>query len=160
MVIRPPSEADSLLLQVTYGCSHNRCTFCGTYPDKPFATRRFEDILADIKEARNIYGEEVRRVFLCDGDALVLSTAKLLQILEVLNNNWPDLQRVGIYANARDIIRKSELELKKLVEHKLTIAYLGLESGNDEILRRVKKGATAEEMVQAVRKAQSGGSFL
>ena len=158
MVIRPPSEADSLLLQITYGCSHNQCTFCGTYPDKPFRTRPFEDIQADIEEVKKYTrGQGVRRIFLCDGDALILSTKKLLRILKVLNESWPDLQRVAIYANARDIIKKSESELKELAGQKLTLAYLGLESGNDQILKRVKKGATAEEMVTAVQKAQAGG---
>lgn len=156
MIIRPPSEADSYLLQITYGCSHNKCTFCGTYLDKPFRIRPPAEILSDIDLARQEI-PETRRVFLCDGDAMVLPTSKLIKILESLGSAFPHLQRVGIYTNARDILKKTEADLSELAEHKLTLGYLGLESGHDEVLKRVKKGATAEEMIQAVRKAQACG---
>ncbi|MBI5779846.1 MAG: radical SAM protein [Planctomycetes bacterium] len=156
MIIRPPSEADSYLLQITFGCSHNKCTFCGTYPDKKFRVRPLDQILEDIALARR-HIPHTRRVFLCDGDAMLLPNKRLLKILEALNMAFPDLQRVGIYANARDILKKTETELSELSRRKLTIGYLGLESGNDEILKKVMKGATAKDMIDAVRKAQANG---
>lgn len=154
-IIRPPSEADSYLLQITYGCSHNKCAFCGTY-DQRFRVRKLDEVLTDIALAGK-YLPHTRRVFLCDGDAMLLPTSHLLKILQALNMVFPQLQRVGIYANARDIIKKPDADLAELSTNKLTIAYLGLESGNDEILRRVNKDATASDMITAVRKAQANG---
>ena len=151
MVIRPPSEADSYILQVTYGCSHNRCTFCGTYPDKPFQVRPIEEVLEDIAVARERM-PDTRRVFLADGNALVLGTDRLAAILDALMAGFPRLRRVGIYASARDILGKSDADLAMLRQRKLEIVYLGLESGSDEVLRRIQKGITAAEMVEAVHK--------
>jgi len=156
-IFRPPSEAESLLIQATVGCSHNRCSFCAMYRDKQFRVRPVEDVLEDIRLARDYYGPEVRRVFLCDGNALILPMSYLLEVLSSLKEHFPELQRVGVYANTRDILHKSEAELKTLVEHRLTIFYLGLESGSDRILESVDKGATADEMVAAVRKAMAAG---
>jgi len=156
-IFRPPSEADSLLLQATIGCSHNRCTFCAMYRDKQFRVRRLEDVLEDIVAAREYYGPEVRRVFLCDGNALILPTPHLLRILTTLEKAFPDLQRVGVYANARDLLSKPVEELRALAGHKLSIFYLGLESGSDEILRQIDKGATADEMVAGVKHGMSAG---
>ena len=153
IVIRPPSEAGSFLLQVTYGCSHNRCAFCVTYKFTRFAARRFDKIKEDIQLAAR-WNSSISRVFLCDGDAMCLSTDELVRILDCLDEHFPALERVGIYANARDILTKTPDELALLREKNMGIAYLGLESGNDEILERMKKGATAEEMIQAVNKAQ------
>ena len=155
-VIRPPSEANSYILQVTYGCSHNKCTFCPTYLDKPFKTRPIEEILADIEIARGLM-PETRRVFLADGNAMVLSTMKLTSILDALNSAFPELQRIGIYANASDILHKTEQELRELCGKKLSIIYIGLESGSNEVLKKVNKGATAEEMIEAVKKGQEAG---
>ncbi len=155
-VVRPPSEAGSYILQVTYGCSHNECIFCCTYLDKPFEVRPANEVMGDIKMAGS-YMPGTRRVFLADGNALVLSNRRLLPILDALAEAFPELERIAIYGNAQDILRKSEEELKELLDRKLSIIYLGLESGNDEVLRRAKKGATAEEMIQAVRKAQDAG---
>jgi radical SAM superfamily enzyme YgiQ (UPF0313 family) len=155
-VIRPPSEAYSYILQITYGCSHNRCTFCGTYRDKPFSIRPIAEVMQDIELARDMI-PETRRVFLADGDALVLSQDRLLPILEALGASFPQLERVGIYANARDILRKDEGELALLCSKGLGIVYLGLESGSDAVLRNVQKGATADEMVEAVHRAKAGG---
>lgn len=155
-VVRPPSEALSYLLQVTLGCSHNRCTFCGTYLDKPFRARPMDEVLEDVAHA-GARLPDTRRVFLCDGNALVLSTDRLIRILDALDSAFPRLQRVGIYANARDLINKSEADLAALCRKKLRIVYLGLESGSDDVLRRVNKGATAAEMVEGVRKAQRAG---
>jgi radical SAM superfamily enzyme YgiQ (UPF0313 family) len=156
MVIRPPSEAESYILQVTYGCSHNRCTFCGTYQDKPFRVRPTEEVLEDIALAQ-AQMPDTRRVFLADGNALVLSTRRLVTILDALAAGFPRLRRVGIYANARDILRKSDSDLAELCRRKLEIIYLGLESGSDEVLRRVHKGITAAEMIEAVEKAKRAG---
>ena len=155
-VIRPPSEANSYILQVTYGCSHNKCTFCPTYLDKPFKVRPKDEVLKDIEIARNLM-PETRRVFLADGNAMVLSTEKLASVLDSLQFAFPQLQRIGIYANASDILRKTSQELRELYEKKLSIIYLGLESGNNEVLKRVNKGATVEEMIKAVRRAQELG---
>ena len=155
-VIRPPSEAQSYILQVTYGCSQNTCTFCPTYLDKSFGVRPEKEVLDDIELARNTI-PHTRRVFLADGNALVLSQRRLRTILHALHSAFPDLQRVGIYANARDILKKSGGELQELCNQKLSILYIGLESGSDEVLGRVKKGATSREMIDAVRKAQAAG---
>ncbi len=155
-VIRPPSEARSYILQVTYGCSHNRCTFCGTYLDKPFQVRPPEDVLQDIALAQRMR-PGTRRVFLADGNALVLSTGRLVTILDELAAAFPQLQRVGAYANARDLLNKSAKDLSLLCGKGLGIVYLGLESGDDRVLEQVDKGATAAEMVAAARKARAAG---
>ncbi|MBU4302663.1 MAG: radical SAM protein [Actinobacteria bacterium] len=156
IVIRPPSEAGSFLLQVTYGCSHNHCTFCITYKFTKFAVRQFDKVREDI-ELSSRWNPSIRRVFLCDGDAMCLSTDDLERILDCLGEHFPALERVGIYTNARDILTKTPEELSILRSKKLGIAYLGLESGNDKILERVNKGASSEEMIQATRKAQASG---
>jgi radical SAM superfamily enzyme YgiQ (UPF0313 family) len=155
-VVRPPSEARSYILQVTYGCSHNRCTFCGTYLGKPFRVRPAGEVMEDIALAQQVM-PETRRVFLADGDAMVLSTDRLTPILDALSSGFPRLERVAVYANARDLLKKSETDLALLRSKGLGIVYIGLESGDDEILRRIRKGATAAEMVQAVRKAKAAG---
>jgi radical SAM superfamily enzyme YgiQ (UPF0313 family) len=156
-IFRPPSEADSLLLQATIGCSHNRCTFCAMYRDKQFRVRNLDEVLEDIEAAHDYYGPNVRRVFLCDGNALILPTPHLLRILTRLEEVFPDLQRVGVYANARDLLSKPVSALQELAAHKLSLFYLGLESGSDTILREIDKGATAEEMVAGVRHGMSAG---
>ena len=155
-VIRPPSEARSLLLQATLGCSHNSCSFCGTYLTKKFHVRPLKELLEEIDRAAEHYGR-VRRIFLCDGNAMCLPRERLEKILDRINARFPSLQRVGIYANARDILGKTDDELRALREKKLAIAYLGLESGCDEILRRAKKGNTAAQAVEAVQRAQAAG---
>ena len=156
MIIRPPSEADSYILQVTHGCSHNRCTFCGTYADKPFQARPIQEVLEDIALAQGQI-PDTRRVFLADGNALVLDTERLVTILDALASALPRLRRVAIYASARDILGKTDAELAVLHERKLEIVYLGLESGSDEVLRRVHKGITAAQMVEAVQKLRGTG---
>jgi len=155
-VIRPPSEARSYILQVTYGCSHNRCTFCGTYLDKPFQVRPPEDVLQDIALAQRMR-PGTRRVFLADGNALILSTGRLVTILDELAAAFPQLQRVGAYANARDLLNKSAQDLSLLRGKGLGIVYLGLESGDDRVLEQVDKGATAAEMVAAAQRARAAG---
>jgi radical SAM superfamily enzyme YgiQ (UPF0313 family) len=156
-IFRPPSEAGSVLIQATVGCSHNRCGFCAMYRDKRFRVRKLEHVLEDIGMARDLHGPGVRRAFLCDGDAMALPTQHLVKILVALEQAFPELQRVGIYANARDILKKKHQELEELVRHRLSIFYIGLESGSDRILKWIDKGATAEDMVKAVRKAMEAG---
>jgi radical SAM superfamily enzyme YgiQ (UPF0313 family) len=156
-LFRPPSEADSLLLQVTLGCSHNECTFCSMYRTKTFRARPVAEVRAEIAEARRLLGPDVRKAFLADGDAMCLSTARLVAILDALGEAFPRLRRVGIYANARDLLRKTDAELSELRRRKLAIVYLGLESGDDATLAEVRKGATAEQMVDAVRRANAAG---
>ena len=155
-VIRPPSEAQSYILQITYGCSHNKCTFCPTYLDKPFKVRPIDQVLEDIDRAGHVYGN-TRRVFLADGNALVLGTKQLLLIIEKLHKAFPNLQRIGIYANADDMLKKTETDLQCLYAHDLTIIYTGLESGSDAVLDRVHKGTDSTRIIQAVQKVQQIG---
>jgi radical SAM superfamily enzyme YgiQ (UPF0313 family) len=155
-VIRPPSEAYSFLLQVTLGCSQNNCKFCGAYIDKPFKVKAETEIYKDIELGSTLY-PETRRVFLCDGDALVLNNTKLIPILQKLNQSFPRLNRIASYANANNILAKTTKELKELHDNKLKLVFIGLESGSNEILKRMNKKATAEEMVEAVKKAEKAG---
>lgn len=153
-VIRPPSEANSYILQVTYGCSHNRCGFCGTYPDKPFSVRPTDEVFEDIAVAGRA-APHVKRVFLADGNAMVLSPRRLHAILDALADSFPRLHRVGAYTNARDLLSKTPAELAELRDKGLRILYMGLESGSEEVLRRIDKSATAAEMVEAVQHAHA-----
>ena len=158
-VIRPPSEANSYILQVTYGCSHNCCSFYGTYLDKPFRPRETIKVLEDIKLAGSVIPHN-RRVFLADGDALVLRTDRLGMILDALQDSFPNLERVGTYANARNLLHKSVDELKTLRHKGLGIVYLGLESGSDEVLTCIDKRATSSEMITAVTRAKNAGMLV
>ncbi len=155
-VYRPPSEAYSLIIQATIGCSHNGCTFCPMYWDKKFRTRSFDEIYRDLREARREH-PHVRRIFFADGDALCLATDKLLPLLEAVKALFPECERVGIYGRADNIKRKTDDELLKLKEAGLGIIYLGAESGSAEVLRRVNKGETPEDMVTAVHRAENAG---
>jgi radical SAM superfamily enzyme YgiQ (UPF0313 family) len=159
MIFRPPSEAESLILQVTVGCSYNRCTFCGAYQGKSFRIKSFEEVKEDIDEVSS-YHPWVQRVFLADGDALIIPQKGLLGILDYLNIKLRRLERVGIYANARDILQKDVEELKALKPKGLGIVYLGLESGDRGILRRIKKNATVDQLVQAARRVKESGILL
>lgn len=158
-VYRPPSEASSLILQVTLGCAHNGCTFCGMYKGKKFRAKSWAEIEADILECTRIAGV-VRRVFLADGDALVLETTTLLQTLDLLYKTFPKLERVGIYAGPKDILAKSKEELKALGAAGLKIFYLGIESGSDTILKAINKGVTSGQMIQAGQKIVDTGLQL
>jgi len=141
MIYRPPSEADSLILQATVGCAYNRCTFCHSYQGKTFRIKSFKEIKEDIDEASH-YGP-IRRVFLADGNALVIPQEDLIQILTHLKLKLSGLERVGIYANARDILNKEVMQLIELKKLGMGIIYLGLESGNREVLKRIKKRIAA-----------------
>lgn len=158
-VYRPPSEAYSLIIQVTLGCSHNKCTFCNMYKDKKFKIRKLDDIFEDLEMAREYY-KTVKRVFLADGDALILKTEDLEAILIKIKELFPECNRIGIYGTPKDILRKSEEELIKLRDLGLDIIYLGIESGSDVILKDVKKGVTASEMIEAGKKVKRTGIKL
>ena len=160
IVIRPPSEAQSLILQVTYGCSHNKCTFCSTYMGRLFRIRPFEDIKRDVEEVASLVGRSVQRIFLCDGDALIMPQAKLLPVFDLLNDAFPRVERIGLYGNAKSILRKSPEEMKALSERKLGIVYLGVESGDDEILKAVNKGTDRVRLVQAAKLVKDAGITL
>ena len=154
MIYRPPSEARSYLLQVTVGCSHNRCRFCSMFKEKKFHVRPMEDILDDIDMARKYY-RYVNKIFLCDGDALCLSTSKLLTILDRIAEVFPECERVGVYGSPKDVLRKRDDELQTLKEHGLDIIYIGAESGSDIVLRQIDKGATREEIITAVKRIEA-----
>lgn len=147
-IFRPFSEADSYLLQCTVGCSHNKCTFCGMYKDKKYRVRPLSDIKEDIAMAKKAMGD-VQKVFLCDGDAIDIETPMLLEILAELKAAFPSLRHVGTYAGPVSVLRKSMDELKSLTEAGLKKAYLGVETGDDALLREVNKGAGYGEMLQA-----------
>jgi len=158
-IIRPPSEANSILLQVTVGCSHNKCAFCGTYRGERFKIKSDDIIMADIAFAAE-YCRRQRRVFLCDGDALIIPQKRLLNILQAIREQLPWVTRIGSYANTKSLAMKSDAELKTLHDHGLGILYMGLESGDDQTLKAINKRATADKMVTMGQKAKSAGFKL
>jgi radical SAM superfamily enzyme YgiQ (UPF0313 family) len=157
--IRPPSEADSILLQVTLGCSHNRCTFCGSYRDKRFRIKDNETILSDIRFAAEHMQHE-DRLFLMDGDALIIPQKRLLWILERIGDHLPRVKRVGAYANAKSVKLKSPEELTQLRERNLGILYYGVETGDDEIREAIHKGSTARASIEMGRRVKEAGIQL
>lgn len=158
-IYRPPGEWKSYLLQATVGCSNNACTFCNMYRDKRFHIRPMADILEDIRMAKAYYGD-VRRVFLCDGDAIIMRTNDLITILDTLYDTFPSLEKVTTYAGPRSTLTKTPEELKLLREHGLARAYLGVETGSDELLRKVKKGVGAQQMLEAGVRLREAGMDL
>jgi radical SAM superfamily enzyme YgiQ (UPF0313 family) len=157
--IRPPSEADSILLQVTVGCSHNRCAFCGAYKDKRFRIKDDKIILSDILfAARHMQNED--RLFLMDGDALIIPQPRLMWILERIKEHLPRVKRVGAYANAKSIKMKSLEELKQLRQNNLGILFYGVETGDDEIRNAVHKGSTAATCIELGRRVKEAGIQL
>lgn len=158
-IYRPPSEARSYILQCTVGCSHNRCTFCSMYKDKKYRVRDLTEIMADIRLAGQYYGD-LYKVFLADGDALAMPTDDLLAILAELYRTFPSLKHVGIYASPDSILDKSPEDLKKLKEAGITMAYLGVETGDRKLLEDIRKGVTYEEMVEAGKKVREAGILL
>lgn len=158
-IFRPPSEAGSYILQCTVGCSHNRCTFCAMYKDKKYHVRPLEEIKADIGMAKQYY-HDAEKVFLADGDALAMETSDLLEILKDVYAAFNSLHHVGIYASPESILNKSLDDLKLLKEAGLTIAYLGVETGDPELLKQIRKGVTYEEMVEAGQKVRKAGILL
>ena len=158
-IYRPPSEAYSYILQVTIGCSHNACTFCNMYADKQFHIRPLKDVLEDLAMARRAY-RYMERIFLADGDALIVRTETLLEILRTIRRLFPECERITSYASARDLLLKTPEELKTLREAGLEMIYLGLESGSERILKAINKGVTVEETVEACLKAKKAGIRL
>jgi radical SAM superfamily enzyme YgiQ (UPF0313 family) len=159
MIFRPPSEADSLILQVTVGCSYNRCTFCGAYQGKTFRVKSLEEVKEDVDEATS-YRSRIQRVFLADGNALTIPQKELVRILDYLKMKLNGVERVGVYANSKDILQKDVSELKELRGLGLHIIYLGVESGNREVLRRIKKNATVDQLIRAGRRVKESGILL
>ena len=157
--IRPPSEAYSILLQVTLGCSHNKCTFCGTYGDKRFTIKDDKIILSDILFAGK-YMKRQDRVFLMDGDALIIPQKRLMWILDRIREHLPWVKRVGAYGNAKGIKMKSPDDLKALHENGLGIIYMGVETGDDPLLKKIRKGSTAQHLINMGRKVREAGIKL
>ena len=155
-IFRPPSEAYSLLVQVTIGCSHNRCTFCSMYIDKTFRVRPEKEVFEDLEDARETYAR-VGRIFLCDGDALCLSTDRLVRILDRIRGLFPECERVNVYGNTIDVLHKTDEELETLAAHGLKMVYLGAESGDPGVLEQIRKGSTREEIIEAVRRLEAAG---
>ncbi|MEZ4527516.1 MAG: radical SAM protein [Desulfobacterales bacterium] len=158
-IIRPPSEAYSILLQATVGCSHNKCTFCGAYKGERFKIKSDEIIMADIAYAAKHY-PDVRRVFICDGDALIIPHKRLLAIVQEIRRQMPWVTRVGLYANTKGIDLKTPEQLAELAENGIAIAYMGLETGDDETLKNVRKGADSDKMIRMGRKIREAGIKL
>lgn len=155
-IYRPPSEAYSLLVQVTIGCTHNKCTFCNMYKEKQFRVRDPKEVLEDLAWARQKY-RRVDRIFLCDGDALCLTNGKLLPILQFIKDNFPECERVTSYGRASEALRKTDEELQELRAAGLTMVYLGAESGSPRVLEMVKKGETREDLIAGVQKLERNG---
>ena len=158
-VYRPPSEAYSLIVQVTYGCSHNTCAFCSMYKEKRFALRPLEEVLEDFHIARRTY-RNVDKVFLADGDALVRKASELYVILDTIRELFPECQRVTSYASPASIRIRTDEELRTLREKGLTMVYMGLESGCDEVLKLMRKGHGAAEIVEMGQKVRRNGIAL
>ena len=155
-LFRPPAEAESLIFQVALGCPHNTCRFCAMYKGVPYRVRPQEDVLAEFAQAAQRYPQE-RRIFLADGDVMALSFDRLRTMLESLNRLFPHLARVNLYANGSSILAKSDTELETLRQLKLNTLYVGLESGDEDLLKEVDKGETAAGMCEAVQRAQAAG---
>ena len=159
-IYRPPSEADSTILQATIGCSWNHCTYCDMYRAKSFRVRDLNETLADIRAAGEAAGESVRKVFVADGDALVMELEHWERILEACSEAFPRLRRVSCYAMATNVLAKSEEDLARLRRLGLSLLYVGPESGDDETLRRIAKGSTAKDHVRAADRVRAAGMDL
>ncbi len=158
-IYRPPSEAYSLILQVSIGCSHNQCSFCGMYKDKEFRIRKVDEILQDLQRARKDH-RFVEKIFLADGNALALPLESLREILAEISRLFPECKRVSAYSAPKDILRKTPEELEELKGLGLGMLYLGIESGSSRVLQRVQKGVSREEMIEAGKKAKAAGFTL
>ncbi len=156
LIIRPPNEAGSILLQVTLGCSHNKCSFCGAYKQKRFQVKPHKEVLAALEHARRHCSLQ-RHVFLCDGDALIMPQSRLVRVLEDIHAHLPWVTRVATYANAKSLRFKSMSELRELRSLGLRTVYIGLESGDDATLHAVCKGETAASMIEQALRAKEAG---
>ncbi|MGE0790929.1 MAG: radical SAM protein [Sandaracinaceae bacterium] len=152
---RPPSEADAYILQATIGCSWNHCTYCDMYRDKSFRVRALDETLADIDEARRRFGDDVEKVFVADGDALVMDEAHWTAILEACRASFPNLRRVSAYATAMNLVQKTEAELARLRAQGLSLLYIGPETGDDVTFKRIAKGADFATHVEAASRARA-----
>jgi radical SAM superfamily enzyme YgiQ (UPF0313 family) len=159
VVYRPPSERKSLIIQVTVGCSHNKCTYCNMYRNKKFKVKNLEDIYEDIKCAKDIY-DSVERIFLGDANALCIETEKLIMILDKIKSLFPECKGIGIYGSPKDVYNKSLEDLKKLKKYGLDIIYTGMESGSDQVLNLVNKGTSKREIIDGGRKVVESGIKL
>ena len=158
-VYRPPSEAYSLIVQVTYGCSHNTCAFCGMFKEKRFAIRPLEEVLEDFRMARRMY-RKVGRIFLADGDALIRKAGELEIILDTIRELFPECERVSAYASPSSLLIRTDEELQTLRDKGLTLLYMGLESGSDAVLKLMRKGHDAAEIVAMGQKVHRNGMGL
>ena len=155
-LFRPPSEARSLIFQVTLGCSWNRCLFCFSYRTKEYRVRPFEEVERDVVEMSRRY-PDTRRIFLADGDPMEAPADYLVKVLDLMNQRFPSLERISAYAGPTNLMTRTPAELKAFRERRLDILYLGIETGNDDLLKKVRKGATAEQIVAGCRKAIQAG---
>ena len=158
-VYRPPSEAHSLIVQCTLGCSHNKCAFCIMYKEKSFSINPIEQVLGDLTEARTYY-PRIERIFLADGDALILPMDYLLTVLDFIRDRFPECERVSAYASTKALMRKSDDELKALREHGLQMVYVGLETGLEPLLAKYDKGVSVEEIIEHSLRAKAAGMTL
>ena len=158
-VFRPPSEHSSLLIQLTEGCTY-KCDFCVSNLNKDFKMRATEDVIQDLKIAKNIYGNRVKKLFFLDGNAMVTPFKTLLKVTEYATKIFPNLQRVGVYAHAKDILKKSDQQLEELCKAGLKIAYVGFESGDDKLLESINKHAKKEDYIQASKKLMKANITL
>ena len=155
-LFRPPAEADNLILQVTLGCSYNNCSFCSMYKTKSYEVRKLEDVYRDINAVAKAY-PDTHKIFLADGDALAVPSKHLLTILKQLQNSFPKLRRVSLYASAQNILSKSHEELKTLYENKLNLIYYGIETGSNLILQKITKGVSQSEIIDSLNRASNAG---
>ncbi len=159
-IYRPPSEANAYILQATVGCSWNGCTYCDMYRDKAFRVRDLHETLDDVRAAGSAFGDRVNKVFVADGDALVMDVNRWQAILDACRESFPRLRRVSAYATARNLLEKTPKELQRLRELGLTLLYIGPESGDDVTLKRIAKGASFEDHVEAANKARGANITL
>ncbi|MFW9935589.1 MAG: radical SAM protein [Candidatus Thorarchaeota archaeon] len=159
-VFRPPSEANSLILQATLGCSHNACTFCGSYRTKQFRIKPFSQFKEEVIQIARKYKIQPRRIFLADGDAFVLTTKQLINILQLLADEFPTTERISIYASGTNVQRKTDKELAQIRQAGLEMIYIGLESGDDIVLQNVNKGISNKEHITACLRLKKAGFTL
>lgn len=158
-LFRPPSEAESLILQITFGCTWNKCAFCEMYSSKKFTIKKDEDIIAEINAIARIQ-PGIRKIFLADGNPMTLSTNKIMTVLNAINKEFPKVRRVSTYANPKDILSKTPEELKELKNAGLKLIYVGIETGDDELLKMVNKGETSSSIIEGLLKAKEAGIKL
>jgi radical SAM superfamily enzyme YgiQ (UPF0313 family) len=155
-LFRPPAEANNLILQITYGCSHNRCSFCSMYKTKKFHIKSLDEVFKEIDIFASHYPDTIK-IFLADGDALAVSSSHLLKILKYLKKSFPKLRRVSTYGSTQNILSKSFSELKELYENNLTLIYYGIETGDDELLKKIDKGVDKKQIIESLNMASDAG---